>query len=355
VVTNNMGLAFITDEKLLTSLKTLCNQYFEDNGFIGMSVGIIKDGKIAYLPYGVMEKDGDSINESTLFDIASLTKTFTGILFADLVLEGKLGYDDELQKFYPTLNVKSRDDTAITLRILANHTSGYTKHPENYRSRIRPAADDYDAMAAYSERRMFAYMENANLPFTPGTKYSYSNIGYTVLGCVGSMVEEKPFNQILQERICSKIGMLNTATRLTEEQEKIHVFGHDENGEIIRKQYTPPDGYYMLEACGGIKSNAHDMVNYLAANLGCFETDLNAAIRESHKVHYDNNGNYPKIGLGWHILKHNGGDIYTHGGHVGGHRSYMAFSLNSKAGVVIMINRNGNPDALCLQLLTKLR
>jgi len=206
-----------------------------------------------------------------------------------------------------------------------------------------------------SERRMFAYMENANLPFTPGTKYSYSNIGFTILGCVESMVEEKPFNQILQERICSKIGMLNTATRLTEEQEKIHVFGHDENGEIIRKQYTPPGDYYMLEACGGIKSNAHDMVNYLAANLGYFDTDLNAAIRESHKVHYDNNGKYPKIGLGWHIIKRNGGDVYTHGGHVGGHRSYMAFSHDSKAGVVVMINRNGNPDTLCLQLLTRLK
>ena len=349
-----MNLKHITDEKIIRELRALAGVYHEQNNFIGMSIGIVSGGRAAYLPFGVMEKDGAEVDEFTLFDIGSLTKTFTGILFADLVSEGKLKFDDTLQSFYPELKIVPKGDTPILLEHLATHSSGFTKFPYNYGASVDKSLDDFDRMFAYGENHMFEFMQNANLLFTPGTKYEYSNIGVTILGCIEAKADGKPFNQILQERICKKLGMESTATRLSAEQEKIHIFGHDENGEIIRKQYTPDGGYYMLEACGGIKSNACDMVNYIAANLGSFDTALLPSLDESQKIHFDNNGGFPKMGLGWHIVKHGDGLIYTHGGWVGGHRSYIAFSREKNCGAVVMINRNGNPDSLCLQLLDRL-
>ena len=77
---NELGI--LKDKSVIASVDKACIDYFNNKKFVGMSVAIIKDGKVAYLNYGKKSKDGDDVTEDTIYEIASISKTFTGTLLA---------------------------------------------------------------------------------------------------------------------------------------------------------------------------------------------------------------------------------------------------------------------------------
>ena len=173
-----------------------------ESGYPGLSLAIVREGKIVFAKgYGKRSlEDGDPVEPDTMFAVGSVTKQFACACILLLAEEGKLSVDDKVAKYYPALTSAGK----ITLYDLMTHTSGY---PDFY------PLDFVDRRLVKSIREdaLLARYAGAKLDFEPGTRWSYSNTGYVLLGRVVEKVSGKPFRQFLKERILDPLGMKHSA------------------------------------------------------------------------------------------------------------------------------------------------
>ena len=161
------------DSTLADKLEDAAAEYLYDKAHMGISVGIVKDGGVLFLNSGNTKKNGDWITKHTIFEIGSITKTFTATILADLEIQGLISLDDPLGKYlgFPV----EFDGTDIKLIDLATHTSGLQRDLSN-----RP---DFDTM--------LESLRTIQLATKPGEVYEYSNLGFAVLGYVIEKVTSK--------------------------------------------------------------------------------------------------------------------------------------------------------------------
>lgn len=173
-----------------------------ESGYPGLSLAIVREGKIVFAKgYGKRSlESGDPVDPDTMFAVGSVTKQFACACILLLAEEGKLSVDDKVAKYYPALTSAGK----ITLYDLMTHTSGY---PDFY------PLDFVDRRLVKSVREdaLLARYAGAKLDFEPGTRWSYSNTGYVLLGRVVEKVSGKPFRQFLKERILDPLGMKHSA------------------------------------------------------------------------------------------------------------------------------------------------
>lgn len=184
----------------------LLQQYIKDDS-PGMAVGIVKDGKIIYehyLGYANLEH-GIKIDEDTRFNIASTAKQFTALMVLQLSLEGKLNLEDDIRKYLPSLYPKVKEE--IKIRHLINHTSGIRDYVFLLEMMNKPwwkqvGMDNEDAIELLEKQ--------AELIGKPGSKYSYSNSGYTILAKIIEKASGKKFNDY-SDRFFEELGMNKTS------------------------------------------------------------------------------------------------------------------------------------------------
>jgi CubicO group peptidase (beta-lactamase class C family) len=176
--------------------------YAKDRGIPGLSVAIVRDGKVALeRGYGKASIAAAApVTPQTLFAVGSVTKQFTSACILLLAGEGKLSISDPVSKYLPGLT-RAGD---ITLLDLMNHVSGYPDfYPLDFVDRRLVAPIAADELA-----RRYA---TGALDFEPGARYSYSNTGFIILGLVVEKVSGQPFGPFLQERILTPLGMTHSA------------------------------------------------------------------------------------------------------------------------------------------------
>ena len=151
-----------------------------ENGInTGIVVGIIDaNGKTDYYSYGVKSLETkEAVDKNSIFEIGSISKTFTGILLADMVLKNKMSLDDPLQKYLPEgVTAPTRNGDAIKLVNMANHTSSLPRMPSNFNP-----ANPANPFADYSEKQLYEFLEGYELPRDIGSKYEYSNYAMGLL------------------------------------------------------------------------------------------------------------------------------------------------------------------------------
>jgi D-alanyl-D-alanine-carboxypeptidase/D-alanyl-D-alanine-endopeptidase len=154
------------------------------------------------------------VNGDTLFNIASLTKTFTTLVLADLVKEGVMNLDDPIEKYLPyNVTVPQYNGTKITLGDLATHTSGLPFMPSN----IWLNNTVGDLNPNYNSTQMYQALSNTTLLSEPGTKFLYSDFGLGLLGYILSLKEGgMPYEQLVKDRILDVLGMNDTKITLSE-------------------------------------------------------------------------------------------------------------------------------------------
>jgi len=331
-------LPFLGDKELREKIGRECQAYFDSKGFMGMAVAVVKDGKITYFNYGRTHKDGKPIDENTLFEIASLTKTFTGTILADLSLQGTVSLDTPVKEFFPGCKAGEYDGVEMTLKHLATHSSALPRDPVVLNP-MNPFAD-------FSREDMNEFMRLNALRWAPGTRYEYSNLGMGVLGECLSDAYGKPYDAMLKELICDKLGMSSTTVFPDETLQARKAGPHLASG-TPGKEWD----FDALQAAGGIKSTARDMIRFLAANLGAMSVDerLSAAMALAQQTHFSGGRT---VGLGWHIGNTTYGKIYDHNGLVGGYCSTTIFCPQSKAGVVVLANNAGSVDTLASAIMS---
>jgi D-alanyl-D-alanine carboxypeptidase len=169
--------------------------------FVGISVAVVQGGKITFCKgYGYASKETNrQVDNETRFAVASVTKEFTAACILLLSEEGKLSVDDPVAKYFPDLT-RAQD---VRLLDLMNMVSGYRDYyPLDYLTRemTRPTTPD----AVINE-----YAKQP-LDFEPGSRLSYSNTNYLILGRIVEKVSGKSYEDFLQERILRPLGMTHT-------------------------------------------------------------------------------------------------------------------------------------------------
>ena len=310
---------------------------------IGYVIGIIDGDERQIITAGVARKStGATLTEDSLFEIGSITKTFTGILLADMVLKGEVALDDTVASYLPTgIIMPMRNGQEITLRHLATHTSGLPRMPSN----IAPA-DISNPYADYTVDQMYAFLANYTLERDIGELAEYSNLGMGLLGHVLALKAGAPYETLIKRRILDPLGMADTTITISADQRILFTDGHDSEGNKTSHWDVP-----TFAGAGAIRSSGKDMMIYMAANMGLVKSDLSPAIKMSHA--FQRNFGQPgmEIGLAWLTTKNSDGDILWHNGGTGGYRSYMAMNIEKNFGVLVLANSNDNSDLIGSSIL----
>jgi D-alanyl-D-alanine carboxypeptidase len=185
--------------------KAKLDQFFdrlaEKNKAMG-SLIIAKDGKVVYTrAIGYAQVDATikkPLTAASRFRIASITKTYTAVMILQLVEEGKLKLTDTLDKFFPQVPNAQK----ITILQILSHRSGIPN--------VRRDQATWKPGAPVTKDEMLALIVKGSPEFEPDTKNSYSNSGYFLLGLILEKLTGKPYDQALEERINSKIGLKDT-------------------------------------------------------------------------------------------------------------------------------------------------
>jgi CubicO group peptidase (beta-lactamase class C family) len=283
---------------------------------------------------------GEAVDEKTLFEIGSIGKPFTALLLADMVEQGELSYNDPIDKFLPdSLNVPDFNGQAIKLIDLVTHTSGLPVIPDN----LAPADED-NPYADYTIEQMYSALERSSLRRNPGQQYEYSNLGPGLLGHILSLVSGKSYEELVVERITDELGMPDTRVNLTLEQQNRLATGY-RDGEAFPLWDNP-----TLAGAGALRSTAHDMLTFLAANLGLQESRLFEAMQVTHQPRYGVSETM-WVGLAWHIRDLGDLQIIEHHGATGGYWGFAGFIKDQQIGVVVLTNTFQDIDEIGLELL----
>jgi CubicO group peptidase (beta-lactamase class C family) len=228
----------------------------------GVAVLVRKDGRaILERGYGARElRSFAKIDAQTNFRLASCSKQFTATAIMLLVHDGKLRYGDRLTDVFPEFPAYGK---AVTIRHLLNHTSGLPDYED-----LMAAEEKRKGAAIWSETRQIQDAEVLQLleketagKFAPGTRWSYSNSGYVVLGLVVAKMSGKPFAQFLRERIFAPLGMTQS---LAYEKGKSEVsrraYGHTKEGDGWKE--TDQSATSATLGDGGIYSSLDDLAKW---------------------------------------------------------------------------------------------
>ncbi len=222
-----------------------------EQGYAGLSLAIVRDGKLVLAKgYGKrLVEQGAPVETDTPFAIGSVTKQFICACVLLLAEDGKLSIEDKVAKYEPTLS-RAGD---VSLHDLMTHISGYPDfYPLDFVDRrlVKPVRSD----------ALLAEYAGAKLDFEPGSRWSYSNTGYMVLGSVVTKVSGKPVGQFIKERILDPLLMTHSAFEPGEEiKGKTRGYTSFALGPL---EPAEPEASGWLHAAGGMWASAPDLARW---------------------------------------------------------------------------------------------
>ena len=312
----------------------VAQQYADAGVYPAMVLVMVDDGHVQVAGFGQLA-DGRAPDGDTVFEIGSVTKTFTALLLAHEVEAKAVSLDTPVATLLPDFKIPSRHGKPITLGLLAEQFSGLPRLPGN----LQPA-DLGNPYADYGRDRLEAFLAGYNLPRDPGAAYEYSNLGFGLLGEALAQRARLSYGELLQREVLAPLGMRSSGAELTSALRARLAPGHDEEGRAARHWR-----WDVLAGAGTLLSTGDDMSRYLQANMGLLKTPLAAAMRLAHEPRRDIGGG-DRIGLAWMTHHTAQGDVIWHNGETGGYSSFIGFTGDGRRGVVILTSATGAPQDL---------
>ncbi|MFM0717507.1 beta-lactamase [Paraburkholderia strydomiana] len=334
----------------------------------GMAVGVIVEGKPYVLNYGVAStQTGKPVTRETLFELGSISKTFTATLASYAGLNGKLSLSDPTAKYLPSL--RGTPFGSVSLLNLGTHTPG------GLPLQVPDDIHDNDQLMQY-----FAAWRPA---YAPGTQRTYANPGIGTLGLITAKSMGQDFTALIQQRLFPALGMTSSYIDVPKAKMPDYAQGYTKQDAPIRM--TP--GVLSSEAYG-IKSTAADMLRFVAANMDLIPLDstLQRAITATHTGYFKAGvltqdliwEQYPYPAALKTLQEGNSAEMVLHStpaaeirppqpprqdvwinktGSTNGFGAYVAFVPQKHLGIVMLANRNIPNDArvsAAYQILTAL-
>ena len=291
----------------------------------GISLAVIKNGEIVLARgYGLANVEHQvAVKPETIFQSGSVGKQFTATAIMMLVEDGKISLEDKINKYFADAPAAWQN---ITVRHLLTHTAGTTDYPR-----------DFDFRRDYTEDELLKRAQAIPLAFQPGEKWSYSNLGYVVLGILIHKVSGKFYGDYLQERIFKPLGM--NATRSTDPQPIVRnrASGYEwKNDHFENRPVLLPA---VAFSAGSLLSTVEDMAKWDAA-LYTEKLLKKSSLDQMWTAPATNDGtdapfNY---GFGWFIENYHGHRLVQHSGGTPGFSSAMYRFVSDKLTIIIRTN-----------------
>ena len=297
----------------------------------GVVIGVVQRGTRRIFAYG-------SVEEDSIFEIGSITKTFTGLMLAQMVAQQKVKLDEPVRELLPPGTVAKPAGAEITLLDLATQQSGLPRMPDNFHP-----ADEADPYADYRPANLYEFISKHGVSKPASTGFNYSNLGLGLLGQAMANRAGMTYPELLRAEITGPLEMHDTVVKLSPEQEKRFAQGHTAKHQPAHASYLD-----ALAGAGAIRSTAGDMLTYLEGQLhpdiGKPTGTLASALQMSHELRSDSMPGM-KVGLAWLFETKTG--IFWHNGATGGYSSYVFFNPKEDFAAVVLFNTTigGSLDA----------
>lgn len=310
----------------IAEIDRLIERSVRERHLVGLSVGVMQDGRIVLAKgYGVRSLEtGEPVTPDTLFAAGSVTKQFTCAAALLLAQDGKLSLDDRVAKYEPGLT-RAAD---ITLLDLGQHVAGYRDYyPLDFvdRPMAQPRPSN-EIIQDFGKRQ---------LDFEPGTRWSYSNTGFLILGRVVERVSGEPFGSFLDRRILQPLGMRRTRYEPRRDDPAL-AEGYTGFG-LGAPQPAVDEGEGWLAMAGALWSTPKDL---LAWDLALMDGKVLSAAswRTMTTPRRLADGRSTNYGCGQFVRDRDAALVLTHEGIVAGFNAWNAIVPATRSAVVLLAN-----------------
>ena len=303
---------------------------------------VIDDGGARMVAFGSSGVPGLALNGDTVFEIGSITKVLTALMFVDMAARGEVAPDDPVAKYLPPSMTLQERGRPITLLDLATYTSGLPNMPSNmgpkWWTNPNPFAD-------YTPDKLYEFLSSYAPSYEPGTHYQYANLGFGLLGLALSHRAGKSYEELLVERVCTPLGLNHTRITLSGDMQRHLAQGHD-----FDLKPAPLWDIPALPGMGAVRSTAKDMTVVLKVCMGIKQTPLNAGFKKLLETRRHTSLAGTDVGLGWFISSDQTDEVAWKSGLTGGFASGIAFSTRRRHGVLVLANGGGGVVGLTMNL-----
>lgn len=341
-------------QQVIDDYEQWLTQEINTTGTVGAAVAIIHDNQIAFSKcFGVRKAgENDSIDEHTVFRLASVSKAVTGVLAGILDNEQVLTLDDRVVDYIPGFRLKNPVSTNnLTVRNLLSHTSGIVPHA-------------YDNMVE-GKVPMDVIMQRlaeVDVSAQPGQLYGYQNVMFSLIDTLIRAKTSKTYGELLYEKVLAPYGMHDASTDFLSFKNNPNKAYPHAKGQGRYWAQKLNDRYYSTAPAAGINASISDMSNFLLALLKKNDPVLTEDIHRtvftpqvaSHlSRRYFRNWNRVEskhYAIGWRIVGYKGRKVAYHGGYVNGYKAEIALCENEKTGIVFLTN---SPNTLATQTVPR--
>ncbi len=305
-------------------------------GFSG-SLLVMRDGRaVIDKGYGLADREKHVMNTpTTVHAIGSITKQFTAACVMKLQEQGKLDVQDPMAKYLT--NVPA-DKSAITLHQLLTHSAGF---PD-------AIGDDY---APIGREEFLQLAMRTPLTFKPGSRYAYTNVGYSILGAIVELVSGQSYERFLHDQLLVPAGLQRSGYLLPDWSKELLAVGYGKNGErwgtMLDHPWAEDGPYWHLRCNGGLLSTTHDMSEWVEALRTHRVLDSTSVAQLFTPFVEEGQGGGSHYGYGWAIFNTpRGTRLITHNGGNGIQFADVLWYADEGVTIVLMSNasRRGMQD-----------
>ena len=290
------------------------SDFLEDERIHSVSIAIYNNGKKETFHFGEQNPgQNNPPTDATLYELASVTKTFTGTMVAKAVLDGKVSLEDDIRDYlpqeYPNFTYEGEK---ITIQHLITHTGGFPNFP--------PSEE--------SKKAFWDGMHQVTIDSKPGTEFHYSNTAPEITAYILEQVYSIPYQQLIRQHIFEPNNMTNTKFVLNNREQDLLIQGYNGNQE--------PQSHYRNNLWGGI-SGAHsstiDLLKYMEYHLN----ENIPEVKESHKNFFSTQYDFD-IGYHWNIVEVGDEVCIRHHGGIWGMQNWLMVFPESNIGIAVLSN-----------------
>lgn len=307
---------------VLESIKNRANKLLNDSRFNAVSIGVVKNGQTYTKHFGELTPGkGNVPNDNTRYEIASVSKTMTGLLIAKAVKEGRLSLDKNIALYLKEpMDVISPEQNPLTIKQLLTHSSGMPRD-----------VDELPLDVKTLDRKQFIAALN-KLDITGNKhKFTYSSVGTELLCYILESVYQKPFEQLLVSYLSTSTGMNDTKINLTSDELADFAYGYNDKKELM-PVHTKTE--ILWGGSSKVKTTMADMVRYMTLQLD----SENAVIIESHQKLFHAGGS-DSISYQWIAADADrSGTYYLHHGGMEGTQNWLMIFPAYKMAVSVITN-----------------
>lgn len=296
---------------------------------LGLSIGVVRGPAVAYYAMGdTQPTQGARVDSATLFEVGSLTKTFTALLLAWEQENGGLAPEAYLDVVLPAdVHLRPGLRHRVKLTAMASHQSGLPNLSNDHYIQALFDQDPVQPFHLVTRDYLFKVLRDTNSLQAPGT-YHYNNFAFSLLGELLAQRDGLSYGDLVQERILKPLGLHDTGLTY----QTAHIAGRF----TTKGEARPAIITNAVAPAGGLKSNAVDLVQYMQAQMAPPAGVLGRAIKRTQRPVYSDSA--ITMGLGWEIRQLGGHRVYQKDGDTFGNSSLIRFAPDQQVGLVILAN-----------------